>query len=214
MVVLKRDMIFYGNTKDDTHCYQACIRIVLKAIFPKKEFSFEELDKLTNKPKGKWTWYPASLVSLDNMGLTVKLYSMFNYKRFSIEGEKYLYDSFSKDDADIIIKNSDVSSAVKDTKKMLKKGIFHKKSMNFKDVENFFKKDYFIILWVNSRLLNRFNGFVGHFVVLIGFDKNYVYIHDPGRPPRPNRKVLKKHFLKAWKYNTKCGDILLIKKPE
>ncbi len=210
---MKKEIPFYSNTKDNTHCYQACLKMILKHIFPKKNFTFKKLDKLTNKPKGKWSWYPAGLVSLHKMKLIVKLYSMFDYKKFSQKGEDYIYSLFSKENAEIVIKKSDIPSAVKDTKKMLKRRIFQRKRIHFRKVEEFFKKGYDIMLWVNSRLLNRANGFTGHFVVLTGFDKNNIYVHDPGLPPRPNRKVSKKHFLKAWEYK-RYGDVVLIKEPD
>lgn len=210
---MKKTIPFYSNAKDDTHCYQACLKMILKHIFPKKNFTFKKLDKLTNKPKAKWSWYPAGLVSLHKMKLIVKLYSMFDYKKFSQEGKKYIYSLFPKENAETIIENSDILSAVKDTKRMLKRKIFRKERIDFIKVEEFFKRSYDIILWVNSGLLNRTNKFTGHFVVLIGFDKNYIYVHDPGLPPRPNRKVSKKHFLKAWEYNG-YGDVVLIKKPD
>lgn len=39
---------FYPNTPDQTHCVQAGIKIVLKSFLPDRDFSMEELEKLTS----------------------------------------------------------------------------------------------------------------------------------------------------------------------
>ena len=55
---------FYKNTKDSLHCFQACLRSVLKFYFPKKDYSFEYLDRITVHKKGKGTWVSAALLFL------------------------------------------------------------------------------------------------------------------------------------------------------
>ena len=62
----------YFKQPDNTHCFQACLKMVLKYFFPEKEFTFEELDKITDKPKDKWTWSCTALVELKNIGLKIK----------------------------------------------------------------------------------------------------------------------------------------------
>ena len=47
---------FYTNTSDDTHCYQAGLKMILKYFIPDKDFSWEELDKFTAKVEDLWTW--------------------------------------------------------------------------------------------------------------------------------------------------------------
>ena len=37
-------MPFYPNTKDNTHCYQAWMRMALKKIMPEKEFTYNRLE--------------------------------------------------------------------------------------------------------------------------------------------------------------------------
>lgn len=39
---------FYSNTPDDTHCFQAVLKMVLKYFQPEKYYSFEQLDKLSD----------------------------------------------------------------------------------------------------------------------------------------------------------------------
>jgi len=42
---------FYPNP-DNTHCFQAVIKMILKYYFPKEEYSWKELEKLTGKKEG------------------------------------------------------------------------------------------------------------------------------------------------------------------
>lgn len=54
--MVNKNIPFYSNTSDDTHCLQACLKMLLKYFYPNEEYSWEELDKLTGKKEGMWTW--------------------------------------------------------------------------------------------------------------------------------------------------------------
>lgn len=107
---------------------------------------------------------------------------------------------------------SDISSEIKNTEEMLKYDIFTIKRILLKDVFIKFQQNYLIIFNINSRIVNRKKGFSGHFVLLTGFNKNNIFIHDPGLLPKPNRKVPSKLFLQAWRYPQKEYDTILIKR--
>ena len=43
---------FYSNTKDNTHCFQAVIKMIAETYWPDKSYSWDELDVLTQKKEG------------------------------------------------------------------------------------------------------------------------------------------------------------------
>ena len=83
------DIPFYSNTEDDTHCFQAVIKMVLKFFWPDKEFTWAELDKITAKVEGLWTWQMAGLLWLDANGFEVKDIEAFDYDQFIKKGGDY-----------------------------------------------------------------------------------------------------------------------------
>ena len=55
---------FYSNTKDNTHCFQAVIKMIAETYWPDESYSWDELDVLTQKKVGMWTWPMAGYVWL------------------------------------------------------------------------------------------------------------------------------------------------------
>jgi hypothetical protein len=55
---------FFANTPDDTHCFQAVIRGILKYFLPDRKFSWEELDRMSAQKPGMATWPQQMLINL------------------------------------------------------------------------------------------------------------------------------------------------------
>jgi len=204
---MKRKLPFYSNTRDNTHCYQACLKMVLKDIFPNKTFSFKQLDSFTHKSPKKWTWHPAVLSFLSKLKLKPMLYSDgFDYAKLLKYGEGYIRKKKTATEADAILKHTNLELLLKDTKKIIGKKSYTIKKLELNHIIKLFDKYKYVILLVNSQKLNKKKGHAGHFVLMVGYDKNNIYVHDPGRPPQPNRKVSNALFKKAY-----FGDVLYIK---
>lgn len=88
---------FYANTKDDTHCYQAAFRSVLKYFYSSKQFTWKQLDLLTGKKKGLWTWPMVGLMNLKEMGLEVISINIFDYQQFADHGGSYLLKLYGEE---------------------------------------------------------------------------------------------------------------------
>ena len=201
----------YFKQSDNTQCFQACLKMVLKYFFPEKDFTFEELDKISHKLKDKWTWFCAALPEIKKMNLKIKQYSTFDYNIFVKKGVDYIRETYDEEAAETIIEMSDIDYEIENTKKYLKEQIFEFKESSFEDVEKWFKENYVIILLINAKIINNLPGYGGHFVVLTGFDKDNVFVHDPSiKHGSPNRKAEKDLFVKAWK-NSK-NNVVLIKR--
>lgn len=86
------DVPFYSNTEDETHCFQAALRILLGFFFPDEQYDWEKLDDVTAKVKGLWTWPMAGLLWLFEKGIEIIDIEPFDYEKFIAQGQQYLID--------------------------------------------------------------------------------------------------------------------------
>lgn len=194
-----KDVPFFGNTRDNIHCYQASMRMVLKYFLPKKNFTWKELERLSAKKEGKWTWPTQMLINLQKMGFDVVVIDAFDFDQFIKKGEKFFFDVWSKEMAEAQIKNSDVEHERKLFKEFKKHITVKKRKATLGDIRNLLKKGYLVEAGVNSAALNERKGYAGHSVLIYKIDAKNVYLHDPGLPPLPNRKISRNVFKKALK---------------
>jgi len=193
---------FYSNTPDATHCFQAAVKSVLKYFMPDKDFSWEELEKITAKGKDLWTWQMAGLLWLKKNGFDVKYIETFDYDRFINEGGDYLTDQYGEEVGKKMIKYSNIPAEQKIAKEFIAKAPPEKRPADFDDVIAYLKGGYLLILNVNSRSLNSRPGYAGHFVVVTGLEDGKLVFHDPGPPAHESRKMSFDDFTKAWAFPT------------
>lgn len=63
-MTINLEIPFFSNTPDNTHCYQAAIKMLAKYFWPQENYTWDELDKITVKVKGFWTWPMAGILWL------------------------------------------------------------------------------------------------------------------------------------------------------
>lgn len=194
---------FYANTSGATHCFQAAIKSVLKYFLPGREFSWNELEKITAKGKDLWTWQMAGLLWLKNNEFDVHYIEAFDYERFIKEGGHYLIDEYGEQVGKEQIKHSNIPAEQKIAKEFIAKSPPEKRPATYGDVKKYLAEGYLLILNVNSRTLNRRPGYSGHFVVVTGVEEEKLVFHDPGPPAYENRKMSFADFEKAWAFPTK-----------
>lgn len=191
---------FYSNTPDDTHCFQAALKMILKYFWPDKDFTWEELEKITGKKEGLWTWPMAGMLWLKNNNFDVKNIEVFDYKKFIESPAQYLIDTYGKEVGEAQIKHSDLSQEIEYAKEFLRKISTENRIPTLDDIKKLLSNGYLVGCNVNSYALNKKLGYAGHFVIIKGFNNNELVIHDPGLPPRENRVVDSDTFEKAWAY--------------
>ncbi len=200
---------FFGNTKDNLHCFQASMKMILKHFEPRKAYSWKALDNLSGQKKGKWTWPIDMVTNLHLMGYDVRLIDNFDGKKFIQRKEKYLYEIWTKDVADAQLLHSDIPHVIRSYKMLPKDVHYDIRDATMSDIRSHLKKGYLVETGVNSAALNKRKGYAGHSVVVYDIDKTYIYLHDSGLPPMPSRKVTHSLFKKAWT----SQSILAIRKP-
>jgi hypothetical protein len=207
------DIPFYSNTPDDTHCFQATLRMVLKYFMPEQDFSWKQLDKITAKQPGMWTWPMAGLCWLTENGFDIVNIESFDYQRFCIEKEDYLIEKFGADIASIQAKNSVLPEEVEWARKFLSLVPSENRLPAFEEVISLASEGYLVIVNLNARALNQKKGYVGHFVIVVSASNDSLAIHDPGLPAYKNRIIARKLFMEAWDYPDKTARNLIAIKP-
>lgn len=200
MMTIDYQVPFYSNTSDNTHCFQASLRMVLKFFQPTKEFSWEELEKISGKKEGLWTWPTAALIWMKKQGFEVIDIEMFDYHEFVKDGGEYLRKFYGEEAGNEQIAHSDIAQEVEYAKQFLQRNAVTKEIPTAETLKEFLKKKYLIMCLINAQKLDHKNGYVGHFVIVKGFDENEFIIHDPGLPPMENRKVSIAEFEEAWAF--------------
>lgn len=189
---------FYPNTPDNTHCFQAALKMVLKYFLPKKDFSWHQLEKITAKVDGFGTWPLAGMLWMDKNGFDVVDIETFDYEKFIKNGGQYLIELNGEDIGQRQIKQSYIPQEIEFSKKLLKRGITKKTLPSQETIVEFLQKRYLVICNINMQALNNKPGYIGHFVVVKGYNDKGFVLHDPGLPPQENRLVSYGDFAKAW----------------
>ena len=202
---------FFPNTRDNTHCVQACLKSVLKYYFPRERYNFEYLDKVSCHQKGKWTWDTSWMVFMARLGFDIVYISSFDYKKFSKEGIPYLEKIWSKEIYDTQRKFSNFEIEQHNASKLLKnkKVRFLKRPSTINDLRRFFKKGYMLLCPINPNVLEGRKGYSSHLVLVTDLRKNMVTFHDPGLPPVENNTASTRKFLIAMGYPTKNDTTLI-----
>lgn len=205
---LEREVSFYSNTPDNTHCFQAALRMVMGYFWPDREYSWEELDSITAKVEGLWTWPMAGLLWLQERGFEISVVETFDYKAFIERGGQYLIEEYGEEYGNAQIEHSDIEQERRLATEFIEKVAVEKRTPTLEDIKDFLSKGYLVICNVNSRVLKEEPGYVGHSVLVIGFNDNRFYLHDPGVPAFENRAVEFSVFERAWAYpNDKAKNI-------
>jgi len=207
---------FHGNTPENTHCFQACIKMILDYFEPYNNITIYDLEESTHKLPGMATWNMAGLLWLQDRGYEVKNIELFDYTRFANEGYKYLIEIWGQTVADHARDKTDIPSEQKIALQFANSKISERRIPTWHDLEDFLKQGYLVIAQVNSRYLNRKEGYNGHFVLIYDLDKYNVHFHDPGGTTthHPNRQEPRDHFYRAWgDPDEKALILMAIKKP-
>lgn len=204
---------FYANTRDNTHCFQAALRMVLKYFAPEREFTWEKLDTITAKVKGLWTWPTAGMLWLTQNGFDVKDVEVFNYEQFVEKGKQYLFEEFGQEIADAQATHSNLEQEQELSKQFLHSVGYENRIPTLFDIDHLLSDGYLLICNINSAALSNVKGYTGHFVVVYESDDTFLHIHNPGLPAQEGQKVEKRLFESSWAYpNDRAKNILAIKR--
>lgn len=200
---------FFPNTGDGTHCWQAVLKMALAVFEPNHPYSYEELDRISAKIPGKWTWPTAAMIWLMEKGYTLELMEEFDYHALAERGESYIMEKCGEEVGAAQIAMSEIKQEVVFAKRFAEMAPLTKILPTFGDLIRFLEEGYVVICNINAASLYGQMGYSGHFVVVCDITKRDVFLHDPGLPPRESLRVPRQVFSKAWAYPTEREKNLL-----
>src|SRR5688500_16648100 len=113
-----RSIPFYSNP-DNLHCFEACFKMMLKYYLPKRDFSWEELDRMAAKKPDLATWPQQMMFNLHSMGFDIVMIEGFDGPAFVKDGAKYLKRTFGAETAAWQISHSDIPAEQEIYKRLL-----------------------------------------------------------------------------------------------
>lgn len=205
---LLRQIPFFANTPDDTHCLQAAYMSIAKYFDPSFSIPMDEWSTLTGYEEGLGTWANAGLVWFKEHGYDVKHYSLFDFRQFIKQPKEYMISSSNKEVGIWGYEHTNVSAEIARMKRLLDLDIIESKEPTVDDIKVFIDKGYLIRVTVNCRTLDDKDGYEGHAVVITDYNDTFIQFHDPGLPAIPNRQVSYEKFEAAWSDQDKELDAI------
>lgn len=197
-MIIHTDVPFVSNTEDDLHCLPAAYMSIAKYFDPAFSIDMDEWAVLTGFEHGKGTWANAGLVWFQQKGYDVKHITLFDYEAFVDHPKEYLTEFNGEDAGGWMVRHTNIEAEVLRVTNLLSSGLIEKREPGLDDIKQLLDEGYLLRATVNSNKLDGKSGYVGHAVSVIGYDDKCIFLHDPGLPPLPNRKVTFTEFETAW----------------
>lgn len=190
-------MPFYKQTLED-NCGPASLKMVLDYLG--ETLNNQELEKLIGFKKGAGVFTVQIAIAAAELGYKVEIYSKsVSSLRTDLESQ----ESYT----DLIDYEISLLRKARDSKVIL-----YKRELSLKELLSLVNKDNAMIVLLNWNVMLGKDGYLGHFVPLVGYDRDNVFIHDPNPEGSKFKKIPKRIFDKARKSEGTDEDILVISK--
>lgn len=203
---------FHPNLKDNLHCFQASLMMVLSFFESDFKYSAAEIDRVTGFQKKRLTWNSIALLWLARKGYSVKDISDFDSEAFAKRGKAYLREYWRSDVYAVQNSESDLTKEQQLTKRLLQTERIKmiKKRPTLAMLEKHLVSGWLAIANIDISRLNNSEHYSPHSIVITGMSRISVFFHDPGSTSRQNRRVGIKKFAKV----IQNGELILIKYPK
>lgn len=176
---------------------QMSLKMMLAVLMPGRDFTLEELEKITGKSADGSAFATHYLIWLADQGFEIKRWDTYDWKAFERDGVEYIRRAIGDEAAEYTARTADMAfeqSAIDEFLNKVK--LIHQKP-TVEDAEEALRAGWIVRAPVNARVLNAQEGYLGHSVVIIGFDGDNVIFHDPGLPAVAARRESRALFQKA-----------------
>lgn len=191
---------FYKNW--EYRCAQSAMKSALSHIYPGKKFSFLELDKLTERKGREWTLFPQIAMGFLRLNIHFKYYTekrlLENYLQNNPLNQ---FEKWCSPYNQEVIKHINFSSLEKAIKLILDTNSYLEERPTLGLLERELKENNPVICSIDYGVANGAmkKEFREHVVVLTYIGPHNVYYHNSGpKNAKPNEKISKEQFLKAW----------------
>lgn len=197
---------FYPNHPDNMHCMLATYRSVFD-YFENKHFSWEELEELTGFENKRAAWTVKALTIMAKGPYDIEMIEPFDYERYAREGEGYLKKLFSLEKLDWMLAHSNILEMPEYIPDFLKTVHYTCRLATNEDISRMLSEGRLVFVTLDFRTLNDEAGYSDHAVLVIDEDGDDFIVHDPGLPPRPNRRVPKAKLHAARGGDEATGEV-------
>jgi len=210
--MIKLDIPFHPNAKDNIHCFQASLRMVLAYFEPDTKYSYAEIDQVTGFRRGYLTWTTLAILWLASKGYRVKDISTFDCEEFAKHGKMYLKKYWRPDVYAVQNSQSDLVKEQRSTKRALyTKGIeMIKQKPTVTMLEKHLMSGWLAIANIDISRFNNTKHYSAHSIVVTAITPSSVAFHDPGSASRKNRRIRRIKFAEVLS----AGELMLIKAPK
>lgn len=200
--MIRTDIPFYPSfaTKafpEGEHCVVMSLKMILAVLMPERKFTLKELENIAHKSPEGGAFATHYLIWLADQGFEIKRWDTHDWKAFEQEGIEYIRRTIGDEAAEYTAKTADIPYEQSVVDEFLSKVTLIRQKPTMEIAEQAFREGWTLRAPVNSRILNRREGYMGHSVVIIGFEGDDVIFHDPGLPPEAARRESKSLFQKA-----------------
>lgn len=178
--------------------------MVLKHFEPEVDYSWEQLNEITGKRPGFYTWPTRAFLWMKRRGYEIQSIDSVDFGRLVKEGRSYFSAYYGEEVATKQIAMCDFDAEMRLLEQYLTEVETPAvREPTMQDVRLMHRNGFVPIVNLNSFALNQRPGYEGHFVILLGSDMRRVQMHDPGLPAKPSRAEKHAVFEKAWAYPDK-----------
>jgi len=200
---MKLKVPFYEQTTEQ-NCGPVALKMVLE--FLGERFSVEELEKAANTKEKEAVFTIQLAIAAKRPGFNVDFYS----KNLKLNEENLNLEFYKKNTS---LVSKDINKFLREAEKLGVK--LHERAVNREEITSFISKDSVPIIILDWSIITEKpeKGFVGHFVPIVGYNKDSFYVHNHGFiNPKPFLQIKKETFEKARKSLGTDEDILVIQK--
>jgi hypothetical protein len=197
-------------------CAQAAMRSVLGARIPGRDFSYEELDKLTLHNEEEATSTPQIAFGFLQLGVKFEYFMKPNGIN-CVLGENFVdyLREFYGENAKYLLRKINVDSLRQSVIKLVEsKSIFElSEKPKISKLEEMLDNNKIPLCLVDYNVLIGSENLKieGHYIVITGSNKDHIFYHDSGpKEPTANKLALKERFLEAWNLCLFDHDLIVV----
>jgi hypothetical protein len=198
---MKYDVPFIANPEDE--CVPATIGMIIGYFEPEAKLTMPELHELCGYVKGMGAWQTKHMLEMAKRGYQLKWIEDFDWQAFINDPEAYLRSIISDPEAlEYQISKTDLPLEAQRMRDYLASGLtFEKRKGTVDDIKTFLNDGWLVRLEVNASPLRPEKGYVGHSLLIIGYDEQGVVTHNPDGPSHntPNLHITWKLLDQAWR---------------
>jgi len=196
---MKIEVPFY-KSKKNTDCGPLTLRMALAYLG--ERYTFKKIAKEERRIDTGLVWSAGIARASKILGFSTKFISTTNFN--PEESDIDYYKKYADDKAKIVLK--ELSDEVK------KIGVeVQERNMSLEELLSYVSKNSIPIVLINWYVVAGKEGFSGHFLPVTGYDKENVYVHNPGlASAMPYLPIKRSVFLRAWESKGTDKDTIVI----